>query len=142
MQERFHYTGFDAAGSGVDGTVDAANLEKARADLRERDILITEIRPAAEKKDWRESLGLGQSSIGLAELEILTAEFGLLLENGVRIDRGLEILHRGSDNPASRRLLDGLLQSLKQGNQLSVKLELQADCLAGVWGTTPIANAS
>jgi len=120
VQERFHYTGFDAAGSGVDGTVDAANLEKARAELRERDILITEIRPAAEAQDWRETLGLGQSNIGLAELEILTAEFGLLLENGVRIDRGLEILRRGAENPASRRLLDGLLQSLKQGNQLSV----------------------
>ena len=120
MQERFHYTGFDAAGSGVDGTVDASSIEKARADLRERDILITEIRPAAETQDWRESLGLGNSNVGLAELEILTAEFGLLLENGVRIDRGLEILRRGAESPASRRLLDGLLQSLKQGNQLSV----------------------
>ena len=120
MQERFHYTGFDAAGSGVDGTVDAANLDRARAELREREILVTEIRPAAETRDWRESLGLGQADIGLAELELITAELGLLLENGVRIDRGLEILRRGAGNPASRRLLDGLLQSLKQGNQLSV----------------------
>ena len=120
MQERFHYTGFDAAGSGVDGTVDAANLDRARAELRERDILVTEIRPAAETRDWRDSLGLGQSEIGLAQLELITAELGLLLENGVRIDRGLEILRRGAGDPASRRLLDGLLQSLKQGNQLSV----------------------
>ena len=120
MEERFHYTGFDAAGSGVDGTVDAANLDRARAELRERDILVTEIRPAAETHDWRDSLGLGQSESGLAQLELITAELGLLLENGVRIDRGLEILRRGAGDPASRRLLDGLLQSLKQGNQLSV----------------------
>ncbi|MDH3535777.1 MAG: type II secretion system F family protein [Gammaproteobacteria bacterium] len=119
MEERFHYKGFDAAGSGVDGTVDAADLEKARLELRERDILVTEIRAAAETRDWRESLGLSQSEVGLGELEIITAELALLLENGVRIDRGLEILRRGASNPASRRLLDALLQSLKQGNQLS-----------------------
>lgn len=120
MQERFHYKGFDAAGSGVDGTVDAANPDRAKAELRERDILVTEIRPAAETRDWRDSLGLGQADVGLAELEVITAELGLLLENGVRIDRGLEILRRGAANPASRRMLDALLQSVKQGNQLSV----------------------
>ena len=101
MQERFHYRGFDAAGSGVDGTVDAADLEKARLELRERDILVTEIRAAAETRDWRDSLGLSQADVGLGELEIITAELALLLENGVRIDRGLEILRRGASNPAS-----------------------------------------
>jgi len=120
VQERFHYTGVDAAGSSVNGTVDAANQSQARADLSERDILVSEIRPAVETADWRESLGLGQSRVELAQLEIITAELALLLENGVRIDRGLEILRRGASNLATRRLLDGLLQSLKQGNQLSV----------------------
>ena len=120
MQERFHYTGFDAAGSGVNGTVDSGSVEQARAELREREILVTEIRPETEKRDWRESLGLGQSSIGLTQLELITAELGLLLENGVRIDRGLDILRRGSGDAASRRLLEGLSQSLKQGQQLSV----------------------
>ncbi len=119
MQERFYYKGFDAAGSAVDGTVDAADIDRARAELRERDILVTEINDADEAADWRASLGIGQSRVGLAELEVITAELGLLLENGVRIDRGLEILRRGSSNPASRRLLDGLLQSVKQGSQLS-----------------------
>jgi len=120
VQERFHYTGFDAAGSNVKGTVDAADESQARADLRARDILVSEIRPAVETADWRESLGLGQSRVELAQLELITAELALLLENGVRIDRGLEILRRGASNLATRRLLDGLLQSLKQGNQLSV----------------------
>ncbi len=120
MQRRFHYTGFDAAGSSVNGSVDAASLPQARTDLRERDILVSEIRPATETQDWRDSLGLRQSRVGLAQLEIITAELALLLENGVRIDRGLEILRRGASNPPMHRLLDGLLQSLKQGNQLSV----------------------
>jgi type II secretory pathway component PulF len=120
VQEQFHYTGFDAAGSAVDGTVDAASLAQARAELRDRKILVSEIRPAAESRNWRESLGLGEQKIGLGQLEIITAELALLLENGVRIDRGLEILRRGSSNPSTRRLLGELLESLKKGNQLSV----------------------
>ena len=120
MQERFHYQGFDAAGSSVKGTVDAESLPQARAELRERDILVSEIRPAAATGNWRDSLGLGQTRLGLAQLEIITAQLALLLENGVRIDRGLDILRRGASDPAARRLLDGLLQSVKQGNQLSV----------------------
>ena len=120
MQERFHYNGFDAAGSRVSGTVDAAGLAQARSTLRERDIHVSEIHPATETANWRESLGLAESQVSLSQLEIVTAELGFLLEKGVRIDRGLEILRRGSSHPATRRLLDALYQSLKQGNQLSV----------------------
>jgi type II secretory pathway component PulF len=119
VQERFQYSGFDAAGSSVTGTVDAESVDEARAELREREILVSELRPAAGAKSWRESLGVGSSRVGLAQLEVITAELGLLLENGVRIDRGLQILHRGASDPATRRLLDGLSQSVKQGEQLS-----------------------
>jgi type II secretory pathway component PulF len=119
VQERFQYSGFDAAGSSVTGTVDAENLDAARAELRGREILVSELRPEAGAKSWRESLGAGSSRVGLAQLEIITAELGLLLENGVRIDRGLQILYRGASDTATRRLLDGLAQSVKQGKQLS-----------------------
>ena len=113
MQERFHYSGFDAAGSSVTGTVDAQDLDAARTELREREILVSELKQASGEKSWRESLGAGSSRVGLAQLEIITAELALLLENGVRIDRGLQILYRGASDPATRRLLDGLAQSVK-----------------------------
>lgn len=119
MQERFHYSGFDAAGSSVTGTVDAQDLDAARTELREREILVSELKQASGEKSWRESLGAGSSRVGLAQLEIITAELGLLLENGVRIDKGLQILYRGASDPATRRLLDGLAQSVKKGEQLS-----------------------
>lgn len=119
MQERFQYKGFDAAGSRITGTVDSAGVSEARAELRERGILVSEISSDSASEDWREALGLAPKRVGLAELEIITAELGLLLQNGVRIDRALEVLRRGASNPATRRMLDNLYQSLKQGKQFS-----------------------
>jgi type II secretory pathway component PulF len=119
VQERYQYTGFDSAGSRVRGTVDASGVAEARSELRGRGILVSELLPATEARDWRQSLGVRRASVGLAELEVITAELALLLENGIRIDRALEVLRRGASQPASRRLLDTLHQSLKQGKQLS-----------------------
>ena len=119
MQERFHYKGFDAAGSRITGTVDSSGAAEARAELRERGILVSEMKSAESSQDWREALGLASNRVGLAELEIITAEIGLLLQNGVRIDRALEVLRRGSSKQATRRMLDDLYQSLKQGKQFS-----------------------
>lgn len=119
MQERFHYKGFDSAGSRITGTVDSSGAAEARAELRERGILVSEIQSSESSQDWREALGLASKRVGLAELEIITAEIGLLLQNGVRIDRALEVLRRGTRNQATRRMLDNLYQSLKQGKQFS-----------------------
>ncbi len=119
MQQRFEYTGFDAAGSRVSGTVDAEGPGQARDELRELGILVSDLDAAAEVGDWRRSFGFESSKVGLSQLEIITAELGLLLENGVRIDRALEILRRGASQPAARRMLESLHRSLKQGNQLS-----------------------
>ena len=119
MQERFQYKGFDAAGSRISGTVDSAGAAEARAELRDRGILVSEIKSAESSQDWREALGIASNRVGLAELEIITAEIGLLLQNGVRIDRALEVLRRGSGKQATRRMLDNLYQALKQGKQFS-----------------------
>lgn len=115
---RFRYRGFDAAGGRVDGTVDAERLEAARVDLQGRGLLLQELAPV-ELGDWRSSLGLVSDGVSLAELEFLTAELSLLLESGVRIDRGVAILQRASTRPATSRLLTALSGDLKQGRQFS-----------------------
>ena len=53
MQERFHYKGFDAAGSRISGTVDSAGVAEARAELRDRGVLVSEINSAESSQDWR-----------------------------------------------------------------------------------------
>jgi general secretion pathway protein F len=81
---------------------------------------LTEVKPEA---DWRQAIGLPSDSVGLADLEFLTAELSLLLDSGVRIDRALDILQRSGKSSAVSHLLSQLTSELKQGRQLSQAME-------------------
>ncbi|HXQ64621.1 MAG TPA: type II secretion system F family protein, partial [Steroidobacteraceae bacterium] len=116
---RFRYEGFDESGGRVTGTVEAEALEHARSDLSTRGVLVSELAPLDAGRDWRAVFGLGSERVGLGDLEFLTAELSLLLESGVRIDRGLSILARAGKSLAATQLLAALAGDLKQGKQLS-----------------------
>jgi general secretion pathway protein F len=117
--QQFRYTGFDESGGRVAGTVDAESLEQARLDLSSRSMLLSELVAVDTARDWRVALGLGAETVGLSDLEFLTAELSLLLESGVRIDRAIGILKRAGKSGAVAQLLSALTEDLKQGKQLS-----------------------
>ena len=119
----YRFDGFDEAGGRVSSSVDAADSTEAMRLLRERRILVSSIAEMRPETDWREALGLSSDSIGLSDLEFLTAELSLLLDSGVRIDRALGILRRSGKSSAVSRLLSQLTDELKQGRQLSQAME-------------------
>jgi general secretion pathway protein F len=116
---QFRYTGFDSAGGRVDGTIDADVIDGARHQLVSRGVLLSELVPVDARSDWRTALGLASDTVGLGDLEFLTAELSLLLESGVRIDRAIGILKRAGKTGAVAQLLTALTNDLKQGKQLS-----------------------
>jgi len=118
----YRYRGFDAAGGRVAGETEADSLELARAGLTRRGILLAELAPRSEGRDWRATLGISSDRVGLDELEFMTAEMSLLLDSGVRIDRALGILQRAGKGGATGRLVSALAFELKKGRQLSEAL--------------------
>jgi type II secretory pathway component PulF len=115
---QFRYRGFDPSGGRVDGTVDADGLEAARAELKGRGLLLSDLAPR-DRGDWRASLGLASDRVALDDLEFITAELSLLLDSGVRIDRAIGILNRSASQPGTARLLAAIANDLKQGKQFS-----------------------
>jgi general secretion pathway protein F len=85
--------------------------------------LVVAIQRDGEGFDWRALVGLPPKSPGLPEVEFLTSELALLLENGVRIDRAVAILERSGKGKAMASLLGSLAGELKQGKQLSQALQ-------------------
>jgi len=124
---RYRYRGFDATGSRVAGESEAESLDLAREDLTRRGVLLAELAPAVEGRDWRATLGLTSDRVGLDELEFMTAELSLLLDSGVRIDRALGILQRAGRSGAAGRLLSALAAEIKKGRQLSEALAEHPD---------------
>lgn len=115
----FRYDGFDAAGGRVNGTLDAVSVEAALSELRARGVLPSSLVRAEHSADWRTALGVTKTSVGLGDLEFLTAELSLLLDSGVRIDRAIGILQRAGKSAAMSSLLNSLAVDLKGGRQLS-----------------------
>ncbi len=62
---------------------------------------------------------LSSNKVSLADLEFLTAELSLLLDSGVRIDRGIDIIRRTKAKPALAKMLSEMSQGLKKGKSLS-----------------------
>lgn len=117
----FSYTAYDAAGSRLNGTLDAANATDAQAQLRADGLTPIKITAQATQSS-QPGLSFGRPKIRLADLEILTAELALLLENGVRIDRAFAVLARGELKPGVAELVDYVQQALRRGESFSQAL--------------------
>lgn len=114
--ELFEYVAYEASGAKVQGTLEALTKDDALAALQKKGLLVSQIKLIRAGR----SAGLFfKSKISLSDLEFLTAELSLLLESGVRIDKGLDIIKRTKAKPALAILLGDISGKLKKGHSLS-----------------------
>jgi len=112
----FIYKAYDKSGGKVDGQLEATNKEVALEQLKHQGLLPTEVKLL---NDDSTALSLFSQKISLSDLEFLTAELSLLLESGVKIDRGIDIIKRTKAKPALAKLLTTISNSIKKGKSLS-----------------------
>lgn len=112
----FTYKAYDSSGAKVDGQVEAADQSSAIQELKKQQLLPSEVKEF--KAAGKSILSFGDK-VSLADLEFLTAELSLLLDSGVRIDRGIDIIKRTKAKPALAKLLNEMSHSLKKGKSLS-----------------------
>ncbi|MEW6989429.1 type II secretion system F family protein [Colwelliaceae bacterium 6441] len=118
------YNAYDNSGAQVNGQVDADNKTQALLKIKELGFLPSEVKEATTDKD--NILGFSQK-VSLADLEFLTAELSLLLESGVRIDKGIDIIKRTKAKPALAKLLTDISNNLKKGKSLSESFSQYSD---------------
>lgn len=124
--QNFQYTGFDAAGAKVSGDISAVSLESARQQLKAQGILLKSLEP---QQVTPTGFSLGKAKVSLSDLEFLTTELSVLLDAGLKIDKGIELLNRTNKKPALAVLLDKISKSLRSGKQLSQALQAADDKL-------------
>jgi type II secretory pathway component PulF len=113
----FNYKAYDGSGAKVDGQIEAHDQKAALDKLRLQGLLPAEIE---EYKTDNSKTFSFNDRVTLADLEFLTAELSLLLESGVKIDKGIDIIRKTKAKPAMAKLLNDINQSLKKGGSLSV----------------------
>lgn len=112
----FIYKAYDVSGARVDGELESGSKTAAIKELKSRGLFPTEIN--AEIVDNTSLIQLNRG-VSLSDIEFLTAELSLLLESGVRIDKGIDIIKRTKAKPSLAKLLTNISNSLKKGKSLS-----------------------
>ena len=112
----FEYLAIDEQGARHKGSIDAENKAAANLKLIDDGFHPIELTELSSVKSWRDYLS---KKISLNELEFFTSQLALLLENGVRVDQGIEIIYQSNAHPSLSQLLSKISASLKKGMSLS-----------------------
>ncbi|WP_019674720.1 type II secretion system F family protein [Arsukibacterium perlucidum] len=112
----FEYSGFDKSGARVSGSLEATSIEQARQSIKQQGILLKTV---TAEKPLQHNAMFGANRVDLADIEFLTAELSLLLDSGLKIDKGIELLKSANKKPALARLLSKISTELRSGKQLS-----------------------
>lgn len=128
--QTFLYTAVDDLGVRTSGEVTAITKSAAVSDLASRGLMVAKIN---ERSDGFSPFASSNRKLGLAELERFTAELGLLLKNGVRIDRGLSVLVKNTHNSAEQRFLRQVLDDVRGGEALSVSISRFPDLFSDTY---------
>lgn len=113
---QFSYEAYNEHGVRLKGEVEGPSLEAARAVLQERGLLVSKLK--AERSGQFRLPRLGAPGLSSKELAFLVGEVAVLLGNGVKIDRAIQIMARSASG-ASAPILGRMAEQLQAGEPLS-----------------------
>lgn len=120
----FDYSGFDSSGARIDGQLEAPNLIEAKKSLEKKGFLVRKI---SEVRTDSSFFDLKRGKVSLDDVEFLTAELSVLLDSGLKIDKGIDLLKLANKKPALNKLLTKVSSDLRAGKQLSEALSHSSD---------------
>ncbi len=117
---RYSYTAYNKSGVRQESVVNGSSEAEVTAQLEEQGLIIVSVEPAHEQTDVLE--WLGNNRLNKKDIEFFTSEIALLLQSGLRIERGLRILLNNIERKPLRELVETVLSDLKKGSSLSDSL--------------------
>jgi general secretion pathway protein F len=122
----FRYEAVGSRGATVDGVIEASDRRAALALLSERGLFPRSIE-AAEGKSTEATLPVSSWQIGTGirrkEITAFTRQMAALLGAGIPIPQALDGLGEEEENPALRRLIQQMGDSVRKGQAFSAALE-------------------
>ena len=109
----YRYSGINKKGETVKGSIDADDEKGARQAL-----MASGVRADSIKKDWSR-IELGGGGMKPKELVIFTRQFATMINAGLSIIQGLEILAAQSETPYFRSVIRKVKNAVEEGKSLS-----------------------
>lgn len=113
----YRYSGINKKGETVKGSIDADDEKGARQAL-----MASGVRADSIKKDWSR-IELGGGGMKPKELVIFTRQFATMINAGLSIIQGLEILAAQSETPYFRSVIRKVKNAVEEGKSLSDALK-------------------
>lgn len=120
----FEYKAYDPSGAKFTEQIEAASEAEALDAIKKLGVIPYELNSVDTKRS--QSL-FSSNKVSTADLEFLTSELSLLLESGVRIDKGIDIIKKTKAKPALARLLSELSNDIRKGISLSEAVKKHED---------------
>ena len=112
----FNWEGLDKKGKKLQGTTEAISVAYVNAMLRRQGVNPTKVRKQTK------SLLQRKKKITPKDISIFTRQFATMVEAGIPIVQGIEIVAKGHENPSVQELLTLVKQDIESGTNLSTAL--------------------
>ena len=112
----FNWEGLDKKGKRMQGVTEAISVAYVNAMLRRQGINPTKVRKQTK------SLLQRKKKITPKDISVFTRQFATMVESGIPIVQGIEIVAKGHENPSVQELLMSVKQDIESGTTLSTAL--------------------
>jgi type IV pilus assembly protein PilC len=112
----FNWEGLDKKGKKVQGQVEGISVAYINAMLRRQGVNPTKVRKQ------QKSLFQRKKKITPKDVSVFTRQFATMVQSGIPIVQGLEIVGKGHENPSMQALLLSVKQDIESGTNLSTAL--------------------
>jgi len=113
----FLYTGKTKRGRATKGQLEAADERMARIQLKRRSIEVTKLKP--KPKDIFENISFMQPKVTNKDIVIFTRQFSTMIDAGLPLVQGLNILSEQTENSTFKALLKQVTKDVEGGATLA-----------------------
>ena len=151
---RYSYKGLGRTGRRASGSIEANDEAEARAKVRLLGVKIDSLQlggASGSKGTWRLieidskkniKLNLTPPGVGMKEVSIFTRQFSVLINAGVSVVQGLEMLAAQVENPYLKEVITSLKKSIQSGSDLSTALAKHPDVFSDLYCSLVSAGAA
>lgn len=109
----FNWEGLDKKGKKMQGVTEAISVAYVNAMLRRQGVNPTKVRKQTK------SLFQSKKKITPKDISVFTRQFATMVEAGIPIVQGIDIVAKGHENPSVQQLLTAVKQDIESGTTLS-----------------------
>lgn len=113
----YKFKAYDSQGHSVEDVREAGDASSLKKVLLTEGLMVASI--SEQSKAVSLTLPWKSQKLSLKDMEFLTSELSILLNSGVKIDKGLEIIARSKKEPTTSRVVAEIIKKLKSGNSVS-----------------------